>query len=58
MLWATVVLKTVRNWLCINFSTFGSAGADPEIFQRGVEEENFERKMSDDTRTMYQRVYT
>ena len=26
------------------------AGADPEIFQRGVEEENFERKMFVDTR--------
>ena len=26
------------------------SGADPEIFQRGVEEENFERKMFADTR--------
>ena len=27
-----------------------TAGTDPEIFQRGIEEENFERKMSVDTR--------
>ena len=27
-----------------------SAGADPEIFQRGVEEKNIERKMFVDTR--------
>ena len=27
-----------------------NAGADPEIFQRGVGEENFERKMFVDTR--------
>ena len=26
------------------------SGEDPEIFQRGVEEENFERKMFVDTR--------
>ena len=36
--------------LCIFFENDPYTGAAPEIFQRGAEEENFERKMFVDTR--------
>ena len=34
----------------IDINCMHTSGADPEIFQKGVEEENFERKMFVDKR--------